>query len=104
MAVETFPMRIREQALSFSNAMAWIWNIVVTFGFPVFNDNAGPVATFFTFAGFGVISVLLVFFSLPETKHGPDQHSPTTSPGGSRKSSIAYAKMADHLDQNIPTL
>lgn len=104
MAVETFPLRLREQALSYSNAMAWVWNIIVTFGFPVFNDNAGPVATFFTFAGFGVISVLLVFLSLPETKNNSD-HSPSTTPNGSRKSSAAaYVKMSDHLDANIPAL
>jgi len=68
MASESFPESVREEALSVANALAWIFNIMISFGFPVVNDAAGSAAVFFIFTIAGVVSGTLIFFFLPETK------------------------------------
>lgn len=68
MASESFPDSIREEGLSFANALAWIFNIMISFGFPVVNDSAGSSAVFLIFTIAAALSVVLIFFFLPETK------------------------------------
>jgi len=82
MASESFPDSIREEGLSAANAMAWIFNIIISFGFPVVNDAAGSAAVFLIFTIAAALSVFLIFFFLPETKGRMVIHSGKHVPTG----------------------
>jgi MFS family permease len=70
MATEAFPKEISKTGLSFTNGLSWIFNLVVSFGFPILNNPnaAGSSGTFLVFAGAGYLSCFLIFLLLPETK------------------------------------
>lgn len=68
MAAESFPAEVAQQALSFSNGMAWMFNIMVTFCFPVLKDELGQSLTFFMFAAIGYVVAFGVYLLQPETK------------------------------------
>jgi sugar porter (SP) family MFS transporter len=70
MATEAFPKEISKSGLSFTNGLSWIFNLLVSFGFPILkSDNvAGISGTFLVFAGAGYVACLLIFLLLPETK------------------------------------
>jgi len=70
MATEAFPKEISKSGLSFTNGLSWIFNLLVSFGFPILkSDNvAGISGTFLIFAGAGYIACVLIFLLLPETK------------------------------------
>jgi len=70
MATEAFPKEISKSGLSFTNGLSWIFNLLVSFGFPILkSDNvAGISGTFLVFAGAGYVTCFLIFMLLPETK------------------------------------
>mmetsp|Transcript_10302 Transcript_10302/g.20238 ORF Transcript_10302/g.20238 Transcript_10302/m.20238 type:complete len:495 (+) Transcript_10302:651-2135(+) len=68
MASETFPRVVRSKALVLTNVFNWIFNICVTFGFPIIDKAIGTSMTFALLAMFGMASVTFVYFKMPETK------------------------------------
>jgi len=69
MATETFPEDLREPALSFTNGANWSCNIALSFLFPIVVTAAGSAATFFIMFAFALVSIVLIFLFLPETKN-----------------------------------
>ena len=71
---EIFPNKIRSAAMGLAVAAMWIANQIVSWTFPMMNDNSWLVATFnhgFTYWVYGLASlvgVLFVWRLLPETK------------------------------------
>jgi MFS transporter, SP family, sugar:H+ symporter len=64
---EMFPNRIRAKALGVAAAAQWIANFAVTLTFPPL-ANLSLVFTYGLYAAFALISLLFVFFLIPETK------------------------------------
>ncbi|MDR7302082.1 sugar porter family MFS transporter [Haloactinomyces albus] len=64
---EMFPPRIRAAALALGTATNWIANWLVTVSFPVMRDWNLP-ATYYIYAGFAFLSLVLVMRYLKETK------------------------------------
>ena len=70
LATESFSDKCKEQAQTFTNIMAWIFNITVSYGFPVVNDALGPESgrVFYIFFGTAAIVFVLSYYHLKETK------------------------------------
>ena len=66
MAVETFPEELRDPALSLTQASAWVFSIMITFGFPVLNDAIGSAGTFLIFFINCVLGLGLIWWKVPE--------------------------------------
>jgi hypothetical protein len=67
MISEIYPLRNRAQAMAVSTASNWGANFLVSLSFPIMASRLGSAATFFTYAAFGVVT--LVFMTkVPETK------------------------------------
>jgi MFS transporter, SP family, sugar:H+ symporter len=64
---EMFPNRIRAKALGVAAAAQWIANFAITLSFPPLADLS-LVFTYGLYAAFALISLLFVFFLVPETK------------------------------------
>jgi SP family sugar:H+ symporter-like MFS transporter len=64
---EMFPNRIRAKALGVAAAAQWIANFAITLSFPPLADLS-LVFTYAMYAAFALISLLFVFFLIPETK------------------------------------
>lgn len=64
---EMFPNRIRAKALGVAAAAQWIANFVITLSFPPLADLS-LVLTYGLYTAFALISLLFVFFLIPETK------------------------------------
>ena len=64
---EMFPNRIRAKALGVAAAAQWIANFAVTLTFPPLAD-VSLVLTYGLYAVFALVSLLFVFFLVPETK------------------------------------
>lgn len=64
---EMFPNRIRAKALGVAAAAQWIANFAITLSFPPLADLS-LVFTYGLYATFALISLLFVFFLVPETK------------------------------------
>jgi hypothetical protein len=68
MISEIYPLRNRAQAMAVSTASNWGANFLVSTTFPVMALRLGSAATFFTYAGLGVLTLLFVIAKVPETK------------------------------------
>ena len=64
---EMFPNRIRAKALGVAAAAQWIANFAITLSFPSLADLS-LVLTYAMYAAFALISLLFVYFLVPETK------------------------------------
>jgi SP family xylose:H+ symportor-like MFS transporter len=70
---EIFPNSIRS-AMSIAVAFQWISNLVVSWTFPMMNDNAFLTSAFnhgfayWIYAVMGIVAALFIWFALPETK------------------------------------
>jgi SP family sugar:H+ symporter-like MFS transporter len=64
---EIFPNRIRAKALGVAAAAQWIANFLVTVSFPIFSEFS-LAFTYGLYAVFSFLSLLFVFFFVPETK------------------------------------
>src|SRR5690349_1760731 len=60
LASESFPAHVRSEGLSLSNALAWLFNILIIFAFPVIIQVVGSAATFAALAVIGGICVVSV--------------------------------------------
>jgi sugar porter (SP) family MFS transporter len=68
MISEIYPLRNRAQAMAVSTASNWAANALVSTTFPVMTLRRGSAATFFTYSGLGVLTLLFVIAKVPETK------------------------------------
>ncbi len=64
---EMFPNTIRAKALGIAAAAQWIANFAITLSFPALADLS-LVLTYAMYTAFALISLLFVFFLVPETK------------------------------------
>lgn len=71
---EIFPNQIRDKALALAVAAQWIANYLVSWTFPIMNDNPALVAQFhhgfpyFVYACMAVLAALFTWKFIPETK------------------------------------
>jgi len=65
---EIFPVRLRGMGMGCAVLCLWISNFFVGFFFPQFLFSFGLSATFFIFAGIGLIGLLFVIKFVPETR------------------------------------
>lgn len=79
LAAEAFPTSILHAGLSLANQLAWVFNILITFLFPLLTDAIGGGGTFGLFLLACIITIVGYFFLLP---HDTDQHVlvPSESP------------------------
>ena len=68
MISEIYPLRNRAQAMAVSTASNWGANFLVSFSFPVMASRLGSTVTFFTYAAFGVVTLVFIMTKVPETK------------------------------------
>ena len=61
-----FPAEIRDPALSLTQSSAWVFSILITFGFPVLNTAMGSAATFLLFFINCVLGFTLIWWKVPE--------------------------------------
>jgi sugar porter (SP) family MFS transporter len=65
---EIFPNHLRSAGMSFAVASLWIASFVLTYTFPILNQNFGPSRTFWTYAAICVVGFVFIKFRLPETR------------------------------------
>lgn len=65
---EIFPNEARGFLMSIATFMLWISSFLMTLFFPVINRAFGTAGVFWIFCGVCVVSFLVIFFRLPETK------------------------------------
>ncbi|KAK4351078.1 hypothetical protein RND71_030391 [Anisodus tanguticus] len=68
MISEIFPLRVRGRGLSITVLVNFGANALVAFAFSPLQDLLGAGAVFFIFGGIAVLSLLFIFFIIPETK------------------------------------
>jgi sugar porter (SP) family MFS transporter len=68
MISEIYPLRNRAQAMAVSTAANWGANFLVSASFPVMAARLGAPATSFTYAAFGVATLVFIVTKVPETK------------------------------------
>src|SRR5262249_40099085 len=68
MISEIYPLRNRAQAMAVSTASNWGANFLVSLSFPVMASRLGSTTTSFTYAAFGVVTLLFIVSKVPETK------------------------------------
>ena len=54
--------------MAVSTASNWGANFLVSFSFPVMAGRLGSTVTFFTYAAFGVVTLVFIVTKVPETK------------------------------------
>ncbi len=65
---EIFPLKIRRFAMGVCVFMLWMANAAVAFGFPPVVSAIGISASFFIFAGLGVLALIFIAKMVPETR------------------------------------
>ena len=65
---ELFPVRLRGMGMGFAVLCLWVANFFVGFFFPQLLFSFGLSATFFIFAGIGLVGLLFVIKFVPETR------------------------------------
>src|SRR5262249_5542606 len=91
MISEIYPLRNRAQAMAVSTASNWGANFMVSMTFPIMTSRLGPVATWFTYATFGALTLLFVIAQVPATRGkaweeiSKLRRYPATRRGGARK-------------------
>ena len=68
MLAEIFPIKIRGFGLGISLFCLWIANFLIGFAFPTVVASFGISVTFFAFAILGLVSLVFVITSVPETR------------------------------------
>eukprot|EP00735_Rhodelphis_limneticus_P007212 TRINITY_DN19718_c0_g1::TRINITY_DN19718_c0_g1_i1::g.3290::m.3290 TRINITY_DN19718_c0_g1::TRINITY_DN19718_c0_g1_i1::g.3290 ORF type:complete len:473 (+),score=111.48,sp/P15729/GLCP_SYNY3/29.62/9e-52,Sugar_tr/PF00083.19/4.5e-83,MFS_1/PF07690.11/4.9e-17,MFS_1/PF07690.11/2.6e-07,TRI12/PF06609.8/0.36,TRI12/PF06609.8/0.00068,MFS_2/PF13347.1/0.011,MFS_2/PF13347.1/0.00084,MFS_2/PF13347.1/1.3e+02,Fanconi_A/PF03511.9/1.5e+04,Fanconi_A/PF03511.9/0.32 TRINITY_DN19718_c0_g1_i1:62-1420(+) len=80
LASEMFPMEIREASMSWTSGCVWVFNLLVSFLFPIAVDLVGATATFFFFSLMCLLSLVFMQRHVKETKdnvigkQGEDQY------------------------------
>lgn len=68
MLSEIFPARLRGLGMGIAVLCLWLANFLVGLFFPVLLSGVGISATFFVFAVFGIIGLIMIAKFLPETR------------------------------------
>jgi hypothetical protein len=68
MISEIYPLRNRAQAMAVSTASNWGANFLVSLSFPIMASRLGSAVTFFTYAAFGMMTLVFILTKVPETK------------------------------------
>ncbi len=68
MVSEIMPLKIRGLAMSTATASNFIFNSIIVFSFLPLLDYIGNSATFLIFSGITILSIIFVYFFVPETK------------------------------------
>lgn len=67
MATQDFPKNLVDQGLALSNTLLYLFNITISFVFPILNSSLGAGITFSILCGFQVISLIYFGFTMKET-------------------------------------
>lgn len=67
-SAEVFPLSHREIGMAWSVATCLGWAAVVSITFPLMLARTGTMGTFFFYAGFNIVALVIIFLWLPETK------------------------------------
>jgi len=70
-ATELFPPEVQGIGFSLLNLSTWIFNIMLTLGFPPVKAAIGQSGVFWIFSAVGVVCLALMILFLPETKATP---------------------------------
>lgn len=65
---EIFPTAVRAQAMAIATSLLWIACFVLTYTFPLLNQNLGAAGTFWLYGGVCFIGYLFLWSRLKETK------------------------------------
>ncbi|HEU4656891.1 MAG TPA: MFS transporter [Capillimicrobium sp.] len=65
---EIYPQRVRGEAMSVATASNWLANFAVAQTFPLLLSAIGSAATFWIYAGLGVLAIWFALALVPETK------------------------------------
>ena len=67
---EIFPNKVRGRAMSVATFVIWTSCYIVAQTFPILNDSPviGPAITFWVYAGVSLLSLMFVYWMVPETK------------------------------------
>lgn len=65
---EIYPQRVRGEAMSVATASNWLANFAVAQTFPLLLSGIGSAATFWIYAGLGVLAIWFALALVPETK------------------------------------
>lgn len=65
---ELFPMYVRDLGVAFINLLQWTFNLGISLTFLLMKKYVGLAITYWIFSAIGVISFILLFIMLPETK------------------------------------
>jgi MFS family permease len=68
---EIFPTRVRGVCIGVCAAAMWASNVIVTYSFPLVNQQFGLQGVFGLFAVVSVVAWIFVFLKVPETKGLP---------------------------------
>jgi sugar porter (SP) family MFS transporter len=68
MISEIFPLGIRSKAMSVCTVANWLFNFLVSYFFLSLVSGIGRPGTFWIYAGFGVLAVVVFALRVPETK------------------------------------
>jgi hypothetical protein len=68
MIAEIYPLKIRGIGASLATCMNWLSNLFVTATFLEIVNHIGARWTFFTYMIFCVVSIIFIYFLVPETK------------------------------------
>jgi major inositol transporter-like SP family MFS transporter len=79
MLSEIFPLKLLGLGMGVCGLILWIVNFLVGLLFPILVAGMGISATFFLFAGLGVVAMLVARRIVPETKGGPWSSSSASS-------------------------
>jgi len=76
LATQSFPSPIQRESLSLCNQLCWIFNILVSFIFPVFNTQLGPAKTFAIFAAATILISILLALLMRKDGESPSLDKP----------------------------
>jgi sugar porter (SP) family MFS transporter len=65
---EIYPLRLRSKAAGIGTMANWLFNFIVSLTFLTLLVALGQSGTFFLYAGIGVLTLIFVYFLVPETK------------------------------------
>lgn len=68
MISEIYPLKVRGSAMSLATIALWLTNVVVALTFLSMIDALGATATFWLYAGIGILAWIFIYFLVPETK------------------------------------
>ena len=74
LCAEVQPIKGRDFGIAISTLTNWVANFVVGFTFLSLLNNFGHAQTFWLYAGFNVLFLLITFFLVPETKNVTLEH------------------------------